>query len=126
MESSVFLLVSLFSNVIGNGGFGSVLTNCTDIVAITPELAAPQFFLDTGYTSKDFTCRNALDSAHDFSWAVGRHRLHETMNMIPICTDLQKDDFVALGDIQTHRFQDLINFFTEDDSSVFRWTYEMV
>ena len=90
MESSVFLLASLFSNVIGDGGFGAVLTNRTDIVTVTPELTAPQLFLYAGDTSKDFTCCKALDSAHDFGWAVSRHRLYEKMNMIPIRTDFQE------------------------------------
>ncbi len=95
MEPSLFLLPSLLSDVMGNGGFSAVLTNRTDIVAITPELSAPQFFLYTGHTSKDFTCRNTLDRAHDFGWTVARYGLYEKMHMIPICTTLQKVDFVA-------------------------------
>lgn len=126
MESRVFLLAALLSDIVGNGVFGGVLTNGADIVAVTPEFTAPQFFLYAGHTGKDFAGREALDSAHNFGGTVTGHGLYEKMHMIPIRTDFEKDDFVALCNIQAHHFQDLINFFTEDDSSVFGRTYDMV
>jgi hypothetical protein len=46
--------------------------------------------------------------------------------MIPIGADFEEGDLIALRDVQAHSFQDLIDFFTEHDSSVFGWAHNMV
>ena len=46
--------------------------------------------------------------------------------MIPVYLYFEKVHFVALGNVQAHRFQDLIDLFTKDDSAVFGGTYDMV
>ena len=126
VKGRVFLLTSLFSDIVAKGGFSAMLTHCTDIRTVAPELTAPQFLLHAGHTRKNFAGRDALDHAHDFSRAIAGYALDEKMDMVSIRTDFEKFDFVALGDIQADCFQDLIHFFTEDDSSVFSRTHDMV
>ena len=126
MESSVFFVTALVLDIVANSRFGSMLTDSTDVIAITPELTAPQLLLDTWYTRKDFACGQTLDNLHDLGWAVAGHRLNQKMPMIPIRPDFEKGAFIPLGDFQTDLFQDVIDFFIEDDSSVFGRADDMV
>src|SRR5262249_28611543 len=103
-----------------------MLTDSADIVTITPELTTPQFLFDTWHARKDFARSQALDNLHDLGWTVAGHRLDEKMHMITIRPDFEKGEFITLGDFQADRFQDLIDFFTEDDSSVFGRAHDMV
>src|SRR5512147_239652 len=126
MQLSVLVFTPLILNVVTNGGFCTMLSNCTDIVSITPELAAPQFLLYRRNSCKDFTRGQALDDLHDPGWTIAWHRLHQKMHMIPIGTNFYEYNVIALCNVQAHRFQDLIHFFTGDDSSVFGGTHDMV
>ena len=126
MELRIFFITPLLLDIVANRIFSAMLPNRTDKIAVTPELAAPQFLFDAGDTCQDFAGRQAFDDSYHLGWTVTRDRLYQKMHMVPIRADFQKDDFVALGNIQTHRRQHLIDFFTNDDSSVFSWAYDMV
>ena len=103
-----------------------MLSNCADIVPVTPELATPQLLFDAWHTRKDFAGRQALDYLHDLGRTIARHQLYETVDMISIRPDFEKDQFITLGDVQAHRFQHLIHVFTEADASVFGRAYDRV
>ena len=102
MKLSVFFLVALLLDIIANGAFRAMLTDCTDIVAITPELAAPQLLFHAWHTGKDFTCGQAFDYLHDLGGAIAGYRLNQKMHMVTVRADFQKHQFVALGDVQAH------------------------
>ena len=48
------------------------------------------------------------------------------MNMIFVCSNFKKMDLVPIGDIQTYRFQDKIDFLGNHHSSVFGRTDKMI
>lgn len=106
--------------------FRPMLTDGAHIVPVAPELATPQLLLDSGDSCKDFARRETLDDSHDLSRTVGRYGLHEKMYVIPIRPNFDEADLIALGDFQAYGFQDLIDFFTEHDSPIFRWAHDVV
>ena len=56
---------TLILNVLLNRCFVAMLPNRADEIAIAPELAAPQLFLDLWTRRQDFSGRDALDDLHD-------------------------------------------------------------
>src|SRR5258708_31849443 len=109
--------MSLLFDIVANGGFCAMLPNRTYIVPVTPELTAPQLLFYAWHSCKDFACRQALDNADDLGWTIAGHRLNEKMHMIPIRPNFQKHQLVTFGNVQAHRLQCFIHFFTDDDSS---------
>ena len=126
MQRFIFLFSALLFDIATYRVFGSMLTNGADIVSITPKLAAPQLLFDTRRPRKDLPCSDALDNPYNLGWAVRWHRLDKKMHMIPIGSNFQKRDLIALGDVEAHCLQHLIDFFTEHDSTIFRWAHYMV
>jgi hypothetical protein len=91
--------------------------------------APPQsccFLVYRWHSPKDFSSHNALDHLHDFRRAVHRHRLQQEVDMVLIRPDFQEHDFIPLRDVQAHIFQDYIYGFSQDSSTILRWTHRMI
>jgi len=52
--------------------------------------------------------------------------LHKKIHVVFISPDLQKYDFLPLGDFQTHRTNYLIDIFAENHPSIFRRTDNVI
>ena len=99
---------TLILNVLLNRCFVAMLPNRADEVAIAPELAAPQLFLDLWTRRQDFSGRDALDDLHNLLRAIHRHRLHQKMDGVFVRADLQKPDLMPLADFDTNLFKFLV------------------
>ena len=116
MQLSVFC--TLFLNVLLNGRLVAMLPDGADEIARAPELSAPQLLLDFRAGLKDFSGRDALDDLHNPFGAVERHRLHQEMHVILICSTLKESDLVSFADLQAYLFKLFIHAGRKDNSPV--------
>ena len=126
MQLLILFFLALLLDIVADGFFGPMSPNRADVRAICPEFAAPQLLLHARHLFEDFARGDAFDDPYDFSWAVGRHRLHKEMYMVVVSPNLDETHFVSLGDFQTYAFQYLINFAVEHHTSIFRRAHNMV
>ena len=104
----------------------AVLADCAHVIAIRPELAAPQLLLHLWTGRKDFSRRDALDDLHNLLRAIHRHRLHQKMDVVFVRADLQKRDLMPLADFDTNLFKFLVYLRAKDHSTILRWTNDVV
>ena len=85
--------------------FGAMLSERTLVpadgageMAVGPELPAPQPLLHSRAAPEDLTCGQALDDRHHLAHAVGRHRLHEEMDVVLVRADLDLPKTLDLVD----------------------------
>ena len=95
-------------------------------IAICPKLAAPQLRLYFWNSGKYLSGRYALQFSHYFTRTIRGHRLDEKVDMISICSYLQKSHLKSLRYLLAYVAQYLINFITYYKSSIFRYAYEMI
>ena len=126
MQLLILFFPALLLDVLADHLLVAVLPDRADVIAICPELAAPQLFLYLRAGRKDFSRRDALDDLHDLLRAVHRHRLHQKMHMVFVRSDLQKPDLMPLADFDTNLFEFLVYFRTKYHSTVLRWTNDVV
>jgi len=126
MELPILVRVSLIRNVPANFCRTTMLSNRADVVAIRPELAAPQLLLHAGHPLEYFACRETFDDAHDLGRAVTRNRLHQEMHVGFVCPDLQKNELVAARNLQTHFAQNSVPFWGDHRSSILRRTHDVI
>lgn len=72
--------------------------NGADVVAVTPELTAPEFFFEGGQTKKKLTGCNSLDDLDDLTNAVLGMEADQQVDVILVVADLFKAYVIALGD----------------------------
>src|SRR3954468_9274361 len=78
-------------------------------IAVAPELPTPKLFLHAGAPPEDLPRGEALDDHHQLGHAVGRHRLHQEVHMIPVRADLEKLELIAGLKLQAHFPQHLVD-----------------
>src|ERR1044071_2373454 len=108
MQLLVLFFPALLFDVLANHLLVAVLTYDADVVAVRPELAAPQPLLHLWTGRKDFPRRDALDDLHDLLRAVHRHRLHQKMHVVFVRADLQKRDLKTFADFHANLFELLV------------------
>ena len=97
--------LSLLLDILLDHGFVAILAYRVEIEAAGPELASPEEFLDFAVVSKDLSGGDALDRAHHLGGEDIRDALDQEVGMVVIQANLDKMDFVPLGDAQTGGFQ---------------------
>ena len=126
MQLLILSFPALLLDVLADHLLVAVLPDCADVIAIRPELAAPQLLLYIGAGRKDFSRRDALDDLHDLLRAIPGHRLHQKMHVVFVRADLQKRDLMSLADFDTNLFEFLVYLRAKDYSAVLGWTHDVV
>jgi hypothetical protein len=126
MELAILVILPLLFDVLTDCCLTHVLPYWGDVVAIRPKLASPQLLFDLGDTVENLTRRNAFDRSHNLGRTIGRNQLDKKMHMILIGPNLQENNFVSFGNLQTNVFQFLIHFGAKHHTPVFRWTHNMI
>jgi hypothetical protein len=103
-----------------------MLTYCADVIASRPKLPSPQLLLHLRAGGKYFSRRYTLDRLHYLLRAIDRHTLHQEVNMVFVCPDLQERDFISLTDLQTDLFEFEVYFRAKHHSSVLRRANYMI
>ena len=103
-----------------------MLPDRADEVPGTPELSAPQLFLDFRASGEDFSGRNAFDDLDEPLRAVERYGLHEKMHMVFICPNLKEGDLVSLANRQTGFLEFLIHRWRKDHPPILGWADDVV
>ena len=102
MKHLVLRLDTLPLYITPNHGFIAVASYRADEETTCPKSTPPKALLDLRQPTEDFARRDAFDRSRDPGWAIGRYRLDQEMHMIVVGADLQKRDFVPVGDVQAN------------------------
>ena len=116
----------LLKNISLNNLFICILTNCVNVIPISPKFTPPKLFLYFWMQSEKFSCCNAF---HGLNYRFYRHHwdtLYQKMNMIIIRTNLCKMYFKPAFNIFTHFYQTLFNLFRQNTSTIFYRTNQMI
>src|SRR5688572_3718071 len=79
-----------------------------------------------GTPLEHFSSHNALERLDDLGWTVSGHALHQKMNVIPIGANLQKANFVSLGDLQAYIPKRRVHLRVKDHTPIFGGADQMV
>ena len=104
----------------------AMLTDRANVIAVRPELSAPQLLLYLWTGRKDFSRRDALDDLHNLLRAIHWPRLHQKMHMVFVGSHLKKRNFIAFADFHANLFELLIYFGAKYHAAVLGWTNDMV
>ena len=117
---------SLVFNVFPDRIFIPMLTNGACKITICPEFPSPQFLSYFGTALEYFSRGEAFYHRYDLGHTICRNGLHQKMNMILICTNLQKFHLISLLYIQTYFLQNLIHVDVKDHTPILGWKHQMV
>jgi len=81
---------------------------------------------DGGDSFKHFTGGNTFDGLHNLRGTIGGNRLNEKVHVIFLRANLQENDGIAFGDVQTDLFEHRIDTGVKHDTSIFGWTDQMI
>ena len=98
-EIKLLLRSILLLNVLLHHHLVTMSANCTDEIAIAPELPTPQLLLNFWAGLEYFSGRYTFDNLHQLLRAIQRHGLHQKMHMVPIRAYFQKLNLVALTNL---------------------------
>ncbi len=126
MQFLIFLLSSLCLYISLNCIFITMSSNRTNIKPFCPKFSSPQLLPDFWMKLENLFRCNTFYCLNDSSWAQHWNTLYQKMNVVVICTNLNKKNFKTLRDFNTYLFQTFINLFVKNDSPVLSWTYKMV
>ena len=119
ISMQLLILISLIFYISAYHLFITMLSNGTCKISIRPKLASPQLLLYMRTASEYLSGCNAFYQGHYLCHTIGRYRLNQKMDMIPIGTYLQKLQLISLLYLQTHTFQNIIHFLINHRSPVF-------
>lgn len=89
--------LSLVSDIAFDRGPVAVCGDGGDIVAVCPELSAPEVLLQFGKSLKQLFCGDGLEHPYDISPAVFGMEGAQYMDMVLVGTELLEDDVVPFG-----------------------------
>lgn len=118
MQLLILTSGALLSHIVANGLSIAVLPNRRHEVAIRPKLTAPQLLFDVRATRADLACGETLDQFDYFSGAVGGGGLDEEVDMIAVAANFQKEQLVAVSNIQADFFEHRIYRRVKDDPPI--------
>ena len=126
MNSFIFLFFSLSFYICLYTIFISMTTNGIDIKSFCPKLSSPKFLLYLWMKFEYLFCCNAFYRLNYPCWTLHWNTLNQKMNMVIICTNLNKRNFKTLGNLKANFFQTLINRCVEYNPKVFCGTNKMI
>jgi hypothetical protein len=103
-----------------------VLADRADVISIRPELPSPQLLLHLRARGEYLSGCYALYYLHYLLRAVHRHTLHQEMDMVFVCSYLQKRNLIPLTNFQADLFELEVYFGTKYNSSILRWTDNVI
>ena len=104
----------------------AMLPNCARKITIRPEFASPQLLFHLWAMPEYLSCSETLYYSYDLRHAIRRNRLHQKMDMIPICTNLQKFHLITLLNIQTNFLQNTIDMIIKHCTSILSRKCQMI
>ncbi len=127
MELFVVLLsLALFKNIFLNDFFVCILTYRINIIPVRPKLPSPKLLFHFRVKTEQFS---RCYTFHNLYYRLSRHHrytLYQKMNMVFICSNLQKMYFKSPFDIFTNFDQAFCNFIRQYISPIFYWTNQMI
>ena len=122
-----FLIVSsLVFYIFADGILIPMFSDCTCKITVRPEFASPQLLLYLGTAPEYLSRSEAFYYGYNPGYAICRNRLHQEMNMILICANLQKFHLIPLLNIQTDFFQNIIYMVIKYCTPILGWKHQMV
>ena len=122
----LFVRVALLLHVSPDHPFVPVLAHRAGEIPIRPKLPSPELLLYLRTPLKHLSCRQTLHQGHHLGHTVGRHGLHQKVNVILIGADFQKLDLIAPLNGQTHFFDHFVNLGIDHRSPVLRRKDEVI
>lgn len=126
MQNRVIYFQSLVSNILRNTGFIAKLVDRVDEIFIGPKFSTPKVFFHFGMPPAYFSGCDTFDQPDYYTCALCWNRLNQKMNMIFVCTNLQKMNLVPLLNLHTYFLHGLINCFAKYNLSILGRTNKMV
>lgn len=119
-------IVILVMNIFLNYLFVCILSNRVNVVPVGPKLPSPQLLFHFWMKTEKFSCSNTFYHLNYRLWRHHRNALHQKMNMIFICSNLQKMYLKPAFNIFAHLNQTLFNIFRQNTSPIFYRTNQMI
>ena len=120
------LRAPLVFDVILYDRLGAMARDRCDVVAVRPELASPELFLDRGDEGEYLFRRGAFHESHDLTSAVFGKESAEYVQMILVESDLGDLDGIAFF-VPCHLcFDDSLDFVVEECLTVFHRQLDVV
>ena len=126
MELLIRFFAALLLDILAYDFFIAMTSNSTDKVAFGPEFPTPQLLFDCGHSFKHFARRNAFDGLHNLRRTIRGNRLNEKVHVVFIRADLQENNRIPFGDVQTDLFEYCIDFRTKHNPAILGRTDDMV
>ena len=117
---------SLIFHIIADRILIPMLPDSACEVTVPTEFASPYFLLHLGTALEHFSCSEAFYHRYDLSHNVCQNRLHQKMNMILICTNLQELHLISLLDIYTNFLQNIIHLIIKYYTPILGRKHQMV
>ena len=126
MQLLIGLFGALLLDILANDFFAPMTANGADKIAFRPQFATPQALFDRRHALKNLPRGQTFDRLHNLRRAIRWHRLDQKMDMIFVGTNLDQDNVIALGDLQTDVFECRVDRLVKDDAAILGRTHEMV
>jgi hypothetical protein len=126
MQLLIFTFSSLILDILTDDIFRCMFTHRRDKKTVRPELPSPKLFFDRRSLREYFSGSYTLHLCHDLRRAVSWNRLDQKVNVVTLCSNFQKSDFITLGYFKTNIFQQLIDFFGDYKPSILGDEHEMI
>ena len=119
-------IVTLFMNIFLNYLFVCILTNRVNVVSASPKLSSPQLLFHFWMKAEKLSRCYTFHHLNYRFWRNHWNALHQKMNMIVICSNLQKMYLKPTFNIFAHLNQTLFNIFRQNTSPIFYRTNQMI
>src|SRR5680860_242752 len=113
MNSFIFLFFSLSFNIGLYAIFISMTTDRSNIKPFCPKLTSPKILFHLWMKFENLLCCNAFYRLNYPCWTLHWNTLNQKMNVVIICTNLNKRNFKTLGNLKAYFFQTRVNRFVE-------------
>ena len=101
-------------------------TNRIDIVPFGPELTAPKLIFHLWVKFEDLFGSDALNCLDDLAWTFRWNTLYQKMYMVFVGSNFNELNLIPLRYLKADVFQTLVNFFSENNTSVLRRANKVV
>jgi hypothetical protein len=126
MQNGIFFLQPLIMNISRYTCLVPKLADCVDKISICPKFSSPKFGLNFRVFLKYLFCYNTFQNCNYRRWTHLGNRLNQKMNVIVVCSDLQKVYLISLLNLYTYYLHCLIYRFAEYNSAIFGRTYKVI
>ena len=126
MNSFIFLFFSLSFYICLYAIFIPMTTNRINIKTFCPKLSSPKFLFNLWMKFENLLCCNAFYHLNYPRWTLHWNTLNQKMNVVIICTNLNKRNLKTLGYLKANFSQTIVNSGVEYNSTVFGRTDKMI